>query len=431
MAGTADGGEGNVRLEHEHEVVELGAPFAQVFGPEIVDANLSDFEFRLLVYLRITAATNGSTWVSHRQMAKHLGKNERTIKRAYSELLQKGFAKSQKRSWAQSSKKFLTAPSKIYKADRMRRFFKYLRSDATESDIAYLRRAELDNPENSIGDKNVPNVDLDSRDNSFSDKNAPSIGDKNAPSLGTKTSTSRSRSKEVDQDEVDQTSDASHRECKGDNKDDQLIEEDQSSSGVPKGTGGDRYRAHWKPKPHGKTLENPSDNERQAATQAAVDAGETTTPQLVDRGRQRALDRREAKRLADESPESPELSARTREKLRGKKGPNAKDVKQLYFEKAKDCFPGAKIGRWGSKELAHAKALLDDYGWDLVESVVTAVYERWSAYGERMNNKGEYPTIAWIYGCRQQLFSEIQKQKKPRQAVPATGKRKKQGELLG
>ncbi len=147
--GTAGAGEGHERLEHEHEVVELGPPFAQVFGPEIVDANLSDFEFRLLVYLRITAATNGSTWVSHRQMAKHLGKTERTVKWAYSELREKGFAKSQKRSWAQSSRKILVAPLKIYKTERMRNFFRYLRPDTMDEDIAFLRRRNLDSSETS------------------------------------------------------------------------------------------------------------------------------------------------------------------------------------------------------------------------------------------------------------------------------------------
>jgi DNA-binding transcriptional regulator YhcF (GntR family) len=425
-----EAGNGDTGFEHEHEVVELGAPFAQVFGPEIVDAKLSDFEFRLLAYLRITAAANGSTWMSHRQMAKYLGKSEKTVKRAYSELMKKGFARSQKRSYAQTSKKILTAPSKIYHAKRMRRFFSYLRADTSEEDIAFLRRDHLDNSEVSIGDINDPNDDLDSPNNSIGDINDPPLGDKNDPSLGTNLGASRSRSSEVDEEEVDQTSNASHRESSSQSEldmfmDDEDPEDDQGSS---KMTRGDRYRARFGSNPVVEESKNLPDEARLSALKGAVKAVES---EGARRSRQKSAKRRESKRVMDASPDGPRPAERTTAKLKGKGGHNAKDVKQLYYEKTGDFFPDAKVGRWGVKELSHAKALLVDYEWDLVSRVITDLCANWSAYGERMKNDGEFPTIAWIYACRQQLFSEIQKKRADSGEPTQPKRRRKQGERLG
>jgi hypothetical protein len=424
-------GNGDDRLEHEHEVVELGAPFAQVFGPEIVDANLTDLEFRLLVYLRITAGRNGSTWITHKQIAKHLGKGERSIKRAYSELLAKGFAKSRKRNYGQSSKKILTAPSKIYEADRMCRFFSYLRTDATDEDIAFLRRDTLDSSDKSNSAKSGTTDDLDNSQPSNSAESGTINSAESGTSIGPDLSTSRSRSHESDHKEVDHTSEVPPRKSKTD----LLLEEDlDSPEEKPKQTKGDQYRARFKANPLGEESKTTSDEERLAGLQAAVATGEASEPQRIRTSRQKGADRREAKRVADASPDGPRPSAKTTAKLRGKGGMNAKDVKQHYFEKTSDCFAGEPVGRWGVKELAHAKALLDDYGWDLVETVITELCENWSGYSERMKNTGLYPTIAWMYGCRQQLFSEIQKKRKMTAKPAASGKpkrKKKHGELLG
>ena len=427
-----EAGNGDTGYEHEHEVVELGAPFAQVFGPEIFDSNLSDFEFRLLAHLRLSAATNGSTWMSHRRMAKYLGKSEKTVKRAYSELMKKGFARSQKRSYAQTSKKILTAPSKIYGKERMRNVFKYLRSDTSDEDIAFLRMVDLDSSGNSIGDKNDPNDDLDSHDNSIGDKNDPIIGDKNDPSLGTNLGASRSRSSEVDQDEVDQTSDASHREPSSPSELDMFIDDDhEDDQGSSKMTSGDRYRARFRSNPVVEESKNLPDTERLATLNGAVEASETAEAGRLKRSRLTDAKRRESKRVMDASPDGPRPAERTTAKLKGKGGYNAKDVKQLYYEKTGDFFPDAKVGRWGIKELAHAKALLVDYEWDLVSRVITDLCANWSAYGERMKNDGEFPTIAWIYACRQQLFSEIQKKRADSGEPTQPKRRRKQGERLG
>ena len=426
-------GNGEDKYEHEHEVVELGAPFAQVFGPEIVDSKLTDFEFRLLVYLRMLAATNGSTWMSHRRMAQYLGKSEKTVKRAYSELMRKGFARSQKRNYAQTSKKILTAPSKIYEAERLLRFFPYLRADTSDEDIAFLRRENLDSSANSIGDKNDPKGNLDSHDNSIGDKNDPTMGYKNDPSLGSDLGASRNRSSEVDEEEVDQTSDASHHEPSSPSELDLFLDDDpEDDPDSSKMTSGDRYRARFEDNPVVEESKNLPDDERLAALQGAVEVGEESEADLIKASRRKSAERREARRVSDNSPDSSRPLGSTKHRLKSTWVRNANDVKQLYFEKTSDFFPDAKVGRWGIKELAHAKALLEDYEWRLVELVITDVCERWSSYGERMKNNGEFPTIAWIYGCRQQLFSEIQKKSK---SVPGESgqpkKRRKQGELLG
>jgi hypothetical protein len=423
-------GNGEDRLEHEHEVVELGAPFAQVFGPEIFDSNLSDFEFRLLAHLRLSAATNGSTWMSHRRMAKYLGKSEKTVKRAYSELMKKGFAKSQKRSYAQTSKKILTAPSKIYGKERMRNVFTYLRSDTSDEDIAFLRMVDLDSHGNSIGDKNDPNDDLDSHNNSIGDKNDPLLGDKNDPSLGTNLGASRSRSSEVDEEEVDQTHTASQRVR--DPLDKFLEENTDPDSEKPKKTKGDRYRDRFEDKPHVETLETSSDDERLAASQAAVDAEAAASAQRAEEANQKAMKGWHARRLASEGSDASQLSGKRRERLSGKGGMNCHDAKELYLELMKDFFPKAKPGRWQGRELAHAKELIDDYGWDLVERVITNACKNWSELSRKMKNEGEYPTIVWIYGFRHGLFADAQKNNKPAFDDPEQPKRrKKQGELLG
>lgn len=365
------------KIPSEHEVPELVAPFIIKHVAQIVDSRLTDGEYRLLDLIVARCTHRGSNFASLKTYSDDLGIDESTVKRRLSALKDKGYLRCERRGLGQTWVKVIVAPSKNYDPEVFTSPFSLMRSDRSVQDIARLRSLD-----NDRGGKSEPNE---------GGKNEPSQGSDLSPRTAQKRAL-LSRSREVDQDEVDQALSARS-----------AGEKDRGSDPGPDRTSTKAVASvenQKKPDPE------EADAARAAAARATLAAAQDRAAQVHATERQRRQQRLERREHATES-----ARVRKAERFSTSEGKaNARHAELWFKQGIADNFGSdILISAWDVKELTLAKKLIVEFGADLVKTAIKNLCTDWEViYRSKFKNTTGLPTIAWLYSMRNMVFSDLQ-----------------------
>lgn len=90
-------------------------------------------------------------------------------------------------------------------------------------------------------------------------------------------------------------------------------------------------------------------------------------------------------------------------KAKKDKKPNAYTVKVILQEKMKRKWGDKYILTWSAKEASLAKKMIDEFGWEMVEKLVSVFVERW----EEISFNDAVPCFAILYSIRAKLYSFV------------------------
>jgi biotin operon repressor len=404
----------DVDLDPVSEVVNADWQFdvirTYILGVEILDARLTDAEFRLLALLRLRASGSRNNFVSHETLAKDLNSSESSIKRAMNGLKKKGYVTCQSRGFAKAPKKTITSMVERYAPDILTMSRKQILGNERTDDILRRLHGTDKAPDNPSGSNLTPHGIIE-ESGSHTGQICTPMEVKNDPPEGSKMTS------EVNQDKLIQVQDDSTRSARG-------LPTESASQGSqkiqnedPKNQELDQTTVvlHTQIKPR----ENSADDDREELARK-IQAG--AWQRAVERT---TIQRKKRFERLDQRDISGQTDARKEEKAELKKiAATAPPERPYQFmnwarEEYDKFFPDVKLGAWNEKDFKALKSLLDSYDDDyaLLQRAWTYVVEKWGELSKKIKRDGA-PTFDILSVYRNSIFPVVQSTKsssKPRQ----------------
>lgn len=400
----------DVDLDPVSEVVNADWQFdvvrTYVLGVEILDARLSDSEFRLLALLRLRASGGRNNFVSHETLATDLNASESSIKRAMNGLKKKGYVTYQSRGFAKSPKKTITSMVERYAPDILSMSRKQILGSERTADL--LRRLHCidkatDNP---LGSNLTPN-EIVEESGSHTGQICTPIQVKNDPSEGSKMTS------EINQVNLNQVQDDSIRFAHG-------LPTESSGLGSGSEKNQDEDQTTVVLPTQNSSGENSADDDDRLEQGKRLAA--STRQNTVDRSRAQAKKRADRRQRREESGEADRVREHKAElrRIANEEPPRTAHKYLEWARKEYDIFfPDVVLGAWQEKDYGLVKNLAESYNndWALLQRAWTYVVEKWGELSKKIKRTGA-PTFDILSVYRNSIFPVVQSAKassKPRQ----------------
>lgn len=395
----------------ENEVPELSSPFVMVYGPEITDSRLSWAEKGLLWWLRYRCCRKTKTWVSWKTVAEDFGESESNIRKKAAKLKKLGWIRCESRGLGKSKIKVLSRPSAHYPKEVFTDTFEFLKGDRTEEQIAELR--------------SVDNAKQDPLRSNLSGRTAQKV----AP-IPLKNKRSERDQVEADQSETDLTTYGSQG--------DQPLADPQSGVGFSDGepydlnTGeildqtdidsneGKGFAVESKENSIGEIRatpdSEPEDRSDDRASAAAIIA--SAGARATERSKAK-LDKKAARKAARDASGETEERQRLKSMTKKQKQTVGSKLHEFCREVFEDNFPDVRWGKWMRVEYSQARALLEAYDQDveLIKKGWRHICEHWDDVRRELKLGPGTPTIGFLLGFKDRIFSKIQEYETEQQAM--------------
>lgn len=369
-----------------------------VLGVEILDARLTDSEFRLLALLRLRASGGRNNFVSHETLAKDLNSSESSIKRAMNGLKKKGYVTCQSRGFAKAPKKTITSMVERYAPDILTMSRKQILGNERTDDI--LRRLHgTDKAPDSPSGSNLTPHGIIEESGSHTGQICTPMEVKNDPLEGSKMTS------EINQVKKIQVQDDSTRFARGlptesadlVTRSEKIQEEDQTTVVLP---------TQIKPR------ENSDDDDRLEQAKKLTSGAWANAVERERAQRKKRLDRQEKRDLSGETDARREQKAEL--KRIAQEGPPTTPHRFLEWARREYdiFFPDVVLGKWQPKDYDLLKGLLDAYNNDyaLIQRAWTYVVEKWGELSKKIKRTGA-PTFDILSVYRNSIFPVVQEQK--------------------
>ena len=399
----------DVDLDPVSEVVNADWQFdvvrTYVLGVEILDARLTDAEFRLLALLRLRASGGRNNFVSHETLAKDLNSSESSIKRAMNGLKKKGYVTCQSRGFAKAPKKTITSMVERYAPDILTMSRKQILGNERTDDILRRLHGTDKAPDNPSGSNLTPHGIIE-ESGSHTGQICTPMEVKNDPIEGSKMTS------EINQDKLIQVQDDSTRSARGlpttsadlVTRSEKIQEEDQTTVVLP---------TQIKPR------ENSDDDDRLEQAKKLTSGAWANAVERERVQRKKRIERQEKRDLSGETDARREQKAEL--KRIAQEEPPATPHRFLEWARREYdiFFPDVVLGKWQPKDYDLVKGLLDAYNNDyaLLQRAWTYVVEKWGELSKKIKRDGA-PTFDILSVYRNSIFPVAQSTKassKPRQ----------------
>jgi biotin operon repressor len=399
----------DVDLDPVSEVVNADWQFdvvrTYVLGVEILDARLTDAEFRLLALLRLRASGGRNNFVSHETLAKDLNSSESSIKRAMNGLKKKGYVTCQSRGFAKAPKKTITSMVERYAPDILTMSRKQILGNERTDDILRRLHGTDKAPDNPSGSNLTPHGIIE-ESGSHTGQICTPMEVKNDPPEGSKMTS------EINQDKLIQVQDDSTRSARGlpttsadlVTRSEKIQEEDQTTVVLP---------TQIKPR------ENSDDDDRLEQAKKLTSGAWANAVERERAQRKKRIERQEKRDLSGETDARREQKAELK-RIAQEEPPTTPHRFLEWARREYDIFfPDVVLGKWQPKDYDLVKGLLDAYNNDyaLLQRAWTYVVEKWGELSKKIKRDGA-PTFDILSVYRNSIFPVAQSTKassKPRQ----------------